>query len=1078
MTSPLGDVTVHYFTNDNGFWTNGLPYSFQRVSGQYFLSKQIFAGAASSFNGARRSEWVRFTADPNNAVSIGQENQRLERSRTEYLDDNKYAEVTFAEFDGLGHYRTSTTGGNFGSGDVRTSKTDYNPTRGIFNYDANTSTYGPGHSFTMVAVASPWVLGTYGYQQWTEGATSSKTLYTFDGNTGFLASVRTLKSGTSTLASDLFTLRCPDSRGNLASESFYGGDVQSLTGLAVSCGSPGSWQYRLSHAYANGSLASSIYRRTDAADMEFYSYKATIDASTGLVATEEDPSGYVAKYTYDGLGRLTLVEPGGSSGGSEAGAKTSYTYSGGSGGTGGKVQIDVLCPTGVTCSAPSPTSFGQTILVVDGFGRLIRERVLRADGSTSRKRYFYNALGWKTGETETGPDVDGNPGTTYSDFDPFGRPGLITPADGATHQIELTYWGVRQVDRNVKIATSTSGSESSFTTTEFYDRQGRLSKVWEPSGAGGANLNTLYGYDVDGRLASVSHNTGGGPIQTRAFSYDHRGFLSSETHPEKGAGGGGAVTYLNFDARGHAGEKRDGSNSRNLLFTYDKAERLTSVTEGGAGGRALKQFVFGTSGAGRGKLQTAKRWNYFPAFGVTALVTETYGYGGPGRRTTSRSTQLNYFGANQERFDQGYTWNRDGSLQSLSYPRCFNGGRRRRDRRPDRVLRLRQWLPGERRRVRLAWVPLERNGRLDRSYQRGHRDRGERPGTDPPAGGDSSRRLWLDSIDGRLLLRWCGKRRGDQRRSLRFDGASRLVTAQMGQGGQTNTQAYAYDPFGNITGITTNGVLRSTPTSTSTNRLTSATYDEGGNLLTWNGQVYAYDRLNMPTRRTVGGEDWIFAYTADDERIWSYRTTLGGSVYTLRDLDGKVLRRHDAHLGWTTFTDSIYRDAGNLLASETSSGVRTHFHLDHLGTPRILTSSTGAITRFYSYYPYGEELFPRSTHNPSGSPGMSGTCSAPLALGMTSTTCTHGKSCRYWGECSERTSWTLPCAKRLRVGIGTPTYEETRSSSWIRMAMSLMSSLTSGLLRTISSTSEGAYIGDPVCRGHEQRRWGLISRAF
>ena len=54
------------------------------------------------------------------------------------------------------------------------------------------------------------------------------------------------------------------------------------------------------------------------------------------------------------------------------------------------------------------------------------------------------------------------------------------------------YAGVRQINRTVKVATST-GVETSATTTEIYDRQGRLYSVTEPSGDFGANTTTTYG---------------------------------------------------------------------------------------------------------------------------------------------------------------------------------------------------------------------------------------------------------------------------------------------------------------------------------------------------------------------------------------------------------------------------------------------------------------------------------------------------------------------------------------------------------------------------------------------------------
>ena len=149
----------------------------------------------------------------------------------------------------------------------------------------------------------------------------------------------------------------------------------------------------------------------------------------------------------------------------------------------------------------------------------------------------------------------------------------------------MTYHGVRQVDRTVKVATAV-GSETAATTTEIYDRQGRLLSVTEPSGSGGANVTTTYGYDVGNRLVSVSTpaTVSGSPVtQTRSFSYDRAGLLQSETHPELGAAGNGSTTYPLYDSRGHLLKRIDGLND--LTFVYDPAERLFQVKE--TGGRGL-----------------------------------------------------------------------------------------------------------------------------------------------------------------------------------------------------------------------------------------------------------------------------------------------------------------------------------------------------------------------------------------------------------------------------------------------------------------------------------------------------------
>ena len=235
---------------------------------------------------------------------------------------------------------------------------------------------------------------------------------------------------------------------------------------------------------------------------------------------------------------------------------------------------------------------------------------------------------------------------------------------------------MRQVSRAVKIATA-QGSEAAATTTEVYDRQGRLISVTEPSGSAGANVTTSYGYDVGNRLASVS-TTSGSITQTRGFSYDLAGLLKSETHPEKGASGNGTVTYPLYDSRGHVLRKTDGPHD--LSFTYDPAERLFRVQEAGSSGRLLKEFLYaGANGADdwrQGRLQQASRYNYETALGasIAVKVDETYVYGGRDGRVSRRDTlvtpTINGTAQAAHAFTQGFTYNDLGLVSSLDYPTC------------------------------------------------------------------------------------------------------------------------------------------------------------------------------------------------------------------------------------------------------------------------------------------------------------------------------------------------------------------------------------------------------------------------
>jgi len=68
-----------------------------------------------------------------------------------------------------------------------------------------------------------------------------------------------------------------------------------------------------------------------------------------------------------------------------------------------------------------------------------------------------------------------------------------------------------------------------------------------------------------------------GVIQTRSFEYDHRGFLLSETHPERDK----ATRHSGYDARGHATREIDGAENGpfDVTYAYDAAERLLTVRE-------------------------------------------------------------------------------------------------------------------------------------------------------------------------------------------------------------------------------------------------------------------------------------------------------------------------------------------------------------------------------------------------------------------------------------------------------------------------------------------------------------------
>ena len=119
------------------------------------------------------------------------------------------------------------------------------------------------------------------------------------------------------------------------------------------------------------------------------------------------------------------------------------------------------------------------------------------------------------------------------------------------------------------------------------------------------------------------------------------------------------------------------------------------------------------------------------------------------------------------------------------------------------------------------------------------------------------------------------------------------------------------DPQGNATsgfGVDRNG-------------LDGSIYDAAGNLTGWNGPncasagtntCHEYDAFGMMTRHLnrSTNQEWRYIYTADDERFWTHQVGVG-NTFTLRDLDGKVLREYTG--GFSAPKDYVYRE-GQLLA--------------------------------------------------------------------------------------------------------------------------------------------------------------------
>ena len=190
-----------------------------------------------------------------------------------------------------------------------------------------------------------------------------------------------------------------------------------------------------------------------------------------------------------------------------------------------------------------------------------------------------------------------------------------------------------------------------------------------------------------------------------------------------------------------------------------------------------------------------------------------------------------------------------------------------------------------------------------------------------------------------------------------YDALNRLKSATEISGGTESwKQTFVYDRYGNRTfDVSTdefghkktsdNAVGSLLTIDPANNRFTagqgSILYDNAGNLTReFNGHTFGYDGENKPVTYDGGA------------------TTAGGASYSY-DGDGKRVKKIiGVSLETTIF---VYDAMGQMVAEYSSGGAQgsggtSYLTSDILGTPRVITDSSGAVKARHDYMPFGEEI--------------------------------------------------------------------------------------------------------------------------
>jgi YD repeat-containing protein len=523
--------------------------------------------------------------------------------------------------------------------------------------------------------------------------------------------------------------------------------------------------------------------------------------SDGTVASET-ALGVTTSFQYDAIGRLTSASTPG-----QATATMSYQVVGGS-----------WTGTTVTKGSSSATSD------LDGFGRVTHT----TDAAGGQSRTTYNADGLVTyrsypyggGVTEVGESFT---------YDQLGRIKTVSRPDNST---------VTKSYGSNTVQTVESVSPGSRTTTQdlrgFGDPDHRyLFRLTDAAGV-------QWTYTYDGFMNVKSITTTGGSFQTspnRTWTYDSRGYLQSENHPESGT-----TTYTR-DNLGQVTQKQDARGGPGTVsYTYDADGRLLTVNAPGTSDDVT--MTYNSLG------QLTKQ--------VNAAVETTFGYDSLGR-VTSRADVMS-----GRTFTQTYAYNSENQLTTHTYP-------------SGRQIRYTYGVQG-----RLTGVTMQSGGGSEVTLASNFSYHPSGALLGYQFGNGLSRSVTLNTTrqrptswaSGPLSITYDYDHVGNVKSitdarpafnaSYQYDALDRL-TSVAGYGATT----YTYDSAGNrLTGGTTTYTYGSNRlASLSGGQTGSFTYSTNGNVLTDpTGATYTHDAFNLTKTLTLSGATTTYKYGGDGFR--------------------------------------------------------------------------------------------------------------------------------------------------------------------------------------------------------------------
>ena len=559
-------------------------------------------------------------------------------------------------------------------------------------------------------------------------------------------------------------------------------------------------------------------------------------------------------------------------------------------------------------------------------------------------------------------------------------------------------WGTN----SASTGTITTSYDAQFTTVtdqagkvrrSSLDGLGRLVRVDEPNSSGSLgstsspNQQTSYTYDPLGKLTQVSHGD-----QTRTYSYTSLARLSSVANPESGTS-----TFV-YDSNGNLLVKTD-ARSASTHVSYDALNRPTrrwyngssSTTSTTHNSPSLPSGVAATdevtytydaqtlpSGAPSFDRGYSKGRLVAVTYGGSSSAGTYRGYDAQGRvlRQCQQTESVNYL------VEATY---RAGGLASETYPSVPGAGDRRNvSYTPDAAGRLASLSSSATSYAAAASLTVnvyKPHGGIESEtlgnsliHQMVFNSRLQTTAIKLGTSGNPTSVLNLTYDYGTTDNNGNVKSHATTIGSLAitdtigYDSLNRVAaTVETTTSGSGWTETNGYDRYGNRW-INLGGGSQNLTFSTTTNRITNSgfSYDSSGNLTADGTHTYSFDadsKLKSVDSTTA------YVYDGEGKRV---RKLVGENTRFVYGIGGSLIAEFSGANG--NILKEYVSGGSTMAVIDPSLGTR-YTTADHLGSPRVVTNSSGSIVARHDYTAFGVELGSgisgrTSGHGYSGSDGV------------------------------------------------------------------------------------------------------------